>query len=294
MSASSIRAVIDTLEKIPASRFGPGRARILRKLVLVSIAKHADADGSNAEPSTATLARICLVGERAIREIVEWLKEEKLLRVEYKAGRHGCNRYAIQFHAPGIAVPGRPGIAVPGTPGTIHAVPGTAVPRDPAIENAPLPSFTERRETGKAPLSFLPGDPETDAIFVETRIWQAGFMLSTKIKQAIRARLQQGVTRETLIRAVDSLQANMPRTERNPGLYLMQNFEGEVDAVLRGWTRAASRDPGPPRRAPDYLKEPPRGPLTGKEKEDHEKDMAALARTLGVATPAPKAASAAA
>ncbi len=95
--AKSIRALIDTLEKIPAERFGTGRARILRKLVLVAIAKYADADGTNAMPSVESLAKVCLVTKRAIYPVLEWFQAQGVLDIDYKAGRHGCNRYAIQF-----------------------------------------------------------------------------------------------------------------------------------------------------------------------------------------------------
>jgi len=92
-----IRALIDSLEKIPAEKFGNGQARILRKLLLVAIAKFADADGSNAMPGIETLARICLVSKRTIYRNLEWLRGQGLLTIECKAGRHGCNRYTILF-----------------------------------------------------------------------------------------------------------------------------------------------------------------------------------------------------
>jgi hypothetical protein len=248
-SGKSIRALIDTLEKIPPSAFGDGRARILRKLTLVAIAKYADPDGSNSMPSTATLARICLVTERAIRQTVEWLEQHGLLRVEYKAGRNGCNRYMILFpdaqpeETPGTAVPRRPGIDVPGTPGTMDVRPGTTVPADPEIENASLPSSyrpldrereqTEKRSRSRSNSLQAKPDVEADAVRVESTVRGWGLPLTDRIQKTIRRRLRQGVVAGMLEYAITAAMKRMPRDEHKPHFYLGQNLDAEVEAILR-------------------------------------------------------------
>jgi len=94
MSDKPIRALLDTLA-LPAKRFGKGKARILRKLVLLAIASYADPDGTNSYPSTATIANRCLVTDRAVQKVVEWLKRHRLLRVKENAGRHRTNLYRV-------------------------------------------------------------------------------------------------------------------------------------------------------------------------------------------------------
>ena len=94
----------DLVHAIPNRRFGKGKARILRKLVLVAIAKNAKADGSNSWPSLETVASRCLVTTRAVRNTINWLVKHRLLKVAFKAaptskfGR--TNRYTILFPKP--------------------------------------------------------------------------------------------------------------------------------------------------------------------------------------------------
>jgi hypothetical protein len=298
-SGKSIRALIDTLVEIPASEFGHGRARILRKFVLVAIAKHANADGSNAMPSTATLARICLVTDRAIRQTVEWLKEHGLLYIEYKAGRHGCNRYTIRFpdakpETPGTSIPGHaPGTDVPGTPGTIHARPGTTVPLDPEIENASLPSSyrpinREREETGQAALSPKDADKAKvksaeDCRWIAIQLAANSWPATPQTKQIVRHYLNDGHSREMIVNAIRAAMNSKPGKERQPGLYLAQNLEGHINLLIaesRGEITARRNEP--PGRAPDYLKLPERGPLTGEELEEVERETAGLRQQLGI------------
>jgi hypothetical protein len=92
------------VDVIPKVRFGKGKARILRKLVMLAIAKSADPDGSNAWPSRETIAHRCLVSVEAVRKVLAWLEKHKLLKIESKAvptskfGR--TNLYTILFDPP--------------------------------------------------------------------------------------------------------------------------------------------------------------------------------------------------
>jgi hypothetical protein len=126
------------VDAIPPERFGKGPARGFRKMVLIAIAKNANADGTNAYPSHETIAHRCLIKPRAVRRHIVWLVDNGLLAVESKAvatsekGR--TNRYTILF--PTEVTPGtdRPGVAsdTPGTEGpgvpAEHPVSGTITP----------------------------------------------------------------------------------------------------------------------------------------------------------------------
>ena len=75
------------VDAIPPERFGKSKARILRKLVLLAIAKSANPDGSNAYPSRDTIAHRCLVSDRAVDSVIKWAVAEGLLGVQSKAKR---------------------------------------------------------------------------------------------------------------------------------------------------------------------------------------------------------------
>lgn len=91
----------DLVHKIPPERFGKGKARILRKIVLMAIAASANPDGTGAWPSRETIAQSCLVTVRGVAKVIDWLVRHKLLKVESKAAptsKYGrTNRYTILF-----------------------------------------------------------------------------------------------------------------------------------------------------------------------------------------------------
>jgi Helix-turn-helix domain len=137
----------ELVDRISPKRFGRGKARILRKMVLVAIAASAEKDGTGAYPSRETIAHRCLVSVRAVANAIEWLRKHKLLTVDSKGSwtsKYGrTNRYTILFNEPvpvckkrertkhkAIEVPGA--IEAQGTyvhgeqkaPGTIEQAPG--------------------------------------------------------------------------------------------------------------------------------------------------------------------------
>lgn len=88
------------VDAIPNELLGNDRGRLLRKLVLIAIAKSANHDGGGAWPSRETIAHRCAgVSVEAVRKQINWLVKHGLLRVESKAvptsekGR--TNRYTI-------------------------------------------------------------------------------------------------------------------------------------------------------------------------------------------------------
>jgi hypothetical protein len=91
----------DLVHEIPPERFGKGKARILRKMVLLAIAANANPDGTGSWPSRETIAGRCLVTVRAVAKAINWLVRHKLLKVESKAAatsKYGrTNIYQILF-----------------------------------------------------------------------------------------------------------------------------------------------------------------------------------------------------
>ncbi len=91
----------DLFHRIPPERFGKGKARILRKMILLAIAASANPDGTGAWPSRETIAQRCLVTVRAVDKVIAWLVEHKLLKVQSKGAptsKYGrTNLYSIRF-----------------------------------------------------------------------------------------------------------------------------------------------------------------------------------------------------
>jgi hypothetical protein len=71
------------------------RSQSTQRLVLLAIADRAADDGTQAYPSTETLTKMTGLSERAVRTAVTALVGLGELKVEYKAGPKGCNRYAV-------------------------------------------------------------------------------------------------------------------------------------------------------------------------------------------------------
>lgn len=91
-----LKAVLDG-RHLPIELFGCGRASHIRKLVYNYIATWADPDGTDAYPSLETVARDCGLTVRGLRNVISWLEEYGLIRVEYKASPVGTNRYTVLF-----------------------------------------------------------------------------------------------------------------------------------------------------------------------------------------------------
>lgn len=81
------------------------RSRHGARLVLLAIADCASADGSNAWPSNAEIARKAGLTDRAVRTAVAELVALGELDVRYNAGPKGCNRYRVIMGDPGRNCP---------------------------------------------------------------------------------------------------------------------------------------------------------------------------------------------
>lgn len=73
--------------------------------VLVAVASFADADGTNAWPSLASIARRAHMGKRTVPRYLEKLVAAGHLAVDYKAGPKGCNVYTVVAAARRAAAP---------------------------------------------------------------------------------------------------------------------------------------------------------------------------------------------
>jgi Helix-turn-helix domain len=187
----------ELIDRIPPARFGRGKARILRKMVLLAIAANAKPDGAESYPSLETIARRCLVSVRAVRNTIEWLVEHGLLRVEMYAGPQHTNRYTVLFNPeiellcthelnPEMEVPGAksvehtswsqignqdvtktpnyPEVSLPGEPGRMEGQPGSSISDERPLERPFIvPKETHDAEGSRSLASeraiFLPVEP---------------------------------------------------------------------------------------------------------------------------------------
>jgi hypothetical protein len=86
----------------PPERFGAGKGRKTRKLVMIAIARYADADGTNSFPAMAKIARAACVSVRAAHDAIKWNEAHGNLKVERYGGRHHSNRYAVCLNSEAI------------------------------------------------------------------------------------------------------------------------------------------------------------------------------------------------
>lgn len=95
-SAKPIRALIDAIEETPVDLYGTKRSRLLRRLVHIILAKHADANGSNAFPSISRIAYLCLASERATQDAINHLITVGLVRkLDGMHDTFGTRRYEL-------------------------------------------------------------------------------------------------------------------------------------------------------------------------------------------------------
>jgi len=139
----------ELIDRIPPARFGRGKARILRKMVLLAIAANAKPDGTESYPSLETIARRCLVSVRAVRSTIKWLVEHGLLRVEMYAGPQHTNRYTVLLN---------PEIELPSTP---ELNPEMEVPGTESVEHTSWSQIGNQdvTKTPDYPEDSLPGEP---------------------------------------------------------------------------------------------------------------------------------------
>jgi hypothetical protein len=76
-------------------------SRLAARLVLLSIANHAKADGTGAWPSVETIAKESLLSEREARYALRNLEILGELNTQLNAGPHGANLYSLPLMAGG-------------------------------------------------------------------------------------------------------------------------------------------------------------------------------------------------
>jgi hypothetical protein len=191
---------------LPASLFGKGSNRFIRKLILSNIALSADPDGSNSYQSEETLAAQSCCSSRHVRTVIKGLCELGLLEVKYKDGPHGTNRCQVILTGP---TPGSPEFLVdPEAPGS--AEPGPESPEflvDPEPQGSEDPEarssydrpdrpITEKRERPNAPPIAQQSDRPDEAAYATSRLYNIGRgrsnsqkPFSDKGRRAIRVQL---------------------------------------------------------------------------------------------------------
>lgn len=113
------------------------KAKGTARLVLLSLADHAGADGGDAYPSVARLARRCGVSTRTVQEALKVLTSLGELVIEPQAGPRGANRYQLVMTPADLAPPQdlhpagsapRPPQDLPLTPQILHPTPADPAP----------------------------------------------------------------------------------------------------------------------------------------------------------------------
>jgi len=75
--------------------FDHSNSRLAARHVLLSIANHAKADGTDAWPSIPRICREARLSPREVYYCLKYLEDTHQLRIEHGAGPHGCNLYTI-------------------------------------------------------------------------------------------------------------------------------------------------------------------------------------------------------
>jgi len=120
------------------------QSRGLSRLVLISIANHADKFGGEAYPATKTIAGEAGVSEREVRYCVLELEKLGEVQVDYKASKYGTNVYALaKMHPANCA-------------GSTRQAPGKEC-HETRQALAPEPSLTVKRVDAPAARYYDPG-----------------------------------------------------------------------------------------------------------------------------------------
>jgi hypothetical protein len=118
------------------------QSRGLSRLVLISIANHADKFGGEAYPATKTIAGEAGVSEREVRYCIAELTQLGEIKVDYKASKYGTNIYVLaKMHPAQFAMSTRQ------APGTERA--------ETRHTLAPEPSLTVKREDAPSARSHI-------------------------------------------------------------------------------------------------------------------------------------------
>lgn len=248
--------------KVMAWVWEHSQAKPVHRLVLLAIADCANDTGADAYPATATLARKTGLSERGVRGAVAELVELGELRVEFKAGPRGCNRYRVLMSDPAA----RAGYPAHGAGSTRQDVPGTRhdTTRNPAPRAAEPsePSSTSLEpsssETPAAPRRRRAPEPRRDDVehicrHLAEKIIDNGCK-PPKITDTWRreARLlldRDGRTVEQVIRAIDWCQND---TFWRANILSMPTLRAKYDQLRL----AAQRAPNGARASPDPSQRP--------------------------------------
>ncbi len=142
------------------------------------------------------------------------------------------------------------------------------------------------RERGGQKASLSPKDAAKDKSadydWIVMQMAANSWPTTPRTEQIVRHYLNDGHSRETIAKAIRAVMKSMPGKEGQPGLYLAQNLEGHINLLIAESRGEITRRNSDLRSAPDYLKEPSRGSLKGKELEEHEKHMAAVRQKMDI------------
>ncbi len=132
--APAERPIVFAVRDMPIEAFGGEHGRQTRKFVLLTLATHANSDGTSCYPSVALIGRECGLTARGARKVVSWLRDSGFLQVTYRAGPGQTNLFTVIAKVRNSSVPEEQKRSL-----------GTETP---TVRNSSVPEGTERRAQG--------------------------------------------------------------------------------------------------------------------------------------------------
>jgi Helix-turn-helix domain len=91
------RPIVFAVRDIPIEAFGGEHGRQTRKFLLLTLATHADQDGTRCYPGVGTIARETGLSQRGARKVITWLREHGFLGIAYKASGLQTNVFTVMI-----------------------------------------------------------------------------------------------------------------------------------------------------------------------------------------------------
>lgn len=133
------------------------------KLVLLSLADHADEEGS-CYPSVGRISRRTGLGERAVQNSLKRLKEEGRISVKMNGGKRGSNRFFLHPtpapDAPRTKCTPAPDAPLP--PHEVHPTPARGAPEPSRTVSEPSVEDSAPAKKARLPENWTPSDEDRE------------------------------------------------------------------------------------------------------------------------------------
>lgn len=151
-NGGNARPIVFAVRDLPITVFGGRHGRQTRKFVLLTIATHANPDGSSCYPAAGTVARECGLSVRAVQKVIAWLRDKAFLRIAIKMSPLRTNLFTVIPETVNASVHGeRQSSSRTETSATVN---GSGV--DGERQGSPnLPIPTKKKPTPSAPIGAV-------------------------------------------------------------------------------------------------------------------------------------------